>query len=132
MSALYRWLLRLLRRFGHIGARRGSKLHRGLGGRRSAHEVLAAWGRDERDASRPVAWFHAPSVGEGLQAEAVIEALEELCADVQIVFTYFSPSAETLARRMAAESPAGMTMPEMPSTTSSVLPPQSVTMGAVA
>lgn len=103
MSAPYRWLLRLLRRFGHIGARRGSKLHRGLVGRRAAHEVLAAWGRDERDARRPVAWFHAPSVGEGLQAEAVIEALEELRADVQIVYTYFSPSAEALARRMAVD-----------------------------
>ena len=103
MSALYRWLLRLLRRFGHIGARRGSKLHVGLVGRRSAHEVLAAWGREKRDGSRPVAWFHAPSVGEGLQAEAVIEALEEVRADVQVVYTHFSPSAEGLARRMAVD-----------------------------
>lgn len=103
MPLLYRWLLKLLRRFGHLGVRRDSKLHRGLVGRQSAHEVLSAWGREKRDPSRPVAWFHAPSVGEGLQALAVIDALRELRADLQVVFTYFSPSAEALSRRMAPD-----------------------------
>jgi 3-deoxy-D-manno-octulosonic-acid transferase len=80
-----------------------SKLARGVEGRRHAHEVLAAWGRTLRDPAHPVVWFHAPSVGEGLQARAVIRALAALRPDVQVVFTFFSPSAESLAERMGAE-----------------------------
>ena len=56
-----------------------------------------------RDLSRPLLWIHAPSVGEGLQAMAVIEAVRERRSDFQIVFTHFSPSAEELAARMPAD-----------------------------
>jgi 3-deoxy-D-manno-octulosonic-acid transferase len=80
-----------------------SKFARGIAGRRDAARVLADWGTNARDPDRPTVWFHAPSVGEGLQARAVIEALRERRADVQIVFTYFSPSATELAARMPVE-----------------------------
>lgn len=88
---------------GLVPGIRTSKLARGIRGRRDAHEVLARWGREGRDPARPVVWFHAPSVGEGLQARAVIEALRRRRSDVQVVFTHFSPSAEALARRVPAD-----------------------------
>lgn len=88
---------------GVVPGIRASKLVRGIRGRRDAHGLLARWGREGRDPARPVAWFHAPSVGEGLQARAVIEALRRRRADVQVVFTHFSPSAEALARSMPAD-----------------------------
>jgi 3-deoxy-D-manno-octulosonic-acid transferase len=80
-----------------------SKLARGMAGRRHAHELLRTWGRTLRDPARPVLWFHAPSVGEGLQAQAVIGAILERMPEAQIVYTFFSPSAEGLARRLDAE-----------------------------
>ncbi len=103
VSVLYRWLTRLARRFAPVLARSGSKLARGLEGRAAAHEELAAWGRTERDDARPLVWFHAPSVGEGLQAQAVMEAVRARRPGVQVAFTHFSPSAEALARRIGAD-----------------------------
>ncbi|MEM7415054.1 MAG: glycosyltransferase N-terminal domain-containing protein, partial [Gemmatimonadota bacterium] len=92
--------LRLLSPVLSIGE---SKLARGVAGRRHAHELLVAWGSTLRDPDRPLVWFHAPSVGEGLRADAVIRALRGLDPDVQIVFTFFSPSAEEWARSFDAD-----------------------------
>ena len=80
----------------------GSKVARGAAGRRRAPELLARWGDMERDPTRPVVWFHAASVGESLQAGAVISALGALRPDLQVAFTYFSPSAEGVGRRIGA------------------------------
>lgn len=80
----------------------GSKVARGFAGRRRAPDLFARWGQAERDPARPVAWFHAASVGEALQAGAVIGALTELRPDLQVAFTYFSPSAEGVGRRIGA------------------------------
>lgn len=80
-----------------------SKLARGIAGRRGADLHLARWGGEARDPTRPVVWFHAPSVGEGLQARAVIEALRRRREEVQVVFTHFSPSAEKLAAAMPVD-----------------------------
>ena len=80
-----------------------SKLARGIRARRDAAERLAAWAREHRDPRRPLLWMHAPSVGEGLQARAVLEALYARGDHPQAVFTYFSPSAEELAARMPAD-----------------------------
>jgi 3-deoxy-D-manno-octulosonic-acid transferase len=95
--------LRLLRGISPLVAGGDSKVARGVRGRREAARLLAAWGSEKRDPHRPVAWFHAPSVGEGLQARAVMEALRRRRPDMQFVYTHFSPSAEGLARRMPAE-----------------------------
>lgn len=102
-ALLYRSAQRLLRASTPLFGRGGSKLGRGLNGRREAARALVAWGRDRRDDTRAGVWFHAPSVGEGLQARAVLEALRARRPDVQAVYTHFSPSAEELARRMPAE-----------------------------
>ena len=74
-----------------------SKLARSLRGRSGAAQRLRDWGR-LREAGRPLVWFHAPSVGEGLQARAVLRELRGIRPELQTVFTHTSPSAEPLAR----------------------------------
>ena len=48
-------------------------------------------------------WMHAPSVGEGLQAEVVLQELRRDHPEWQIAYTYFSPSAESLASRQPVD-----------------------------
>ena len=80
-----------------------SKLSRGLRGRRKAHRILIEWGTGTRDPARPAVWLHASSVGEALQARAVLEALRERIPGLQALFTFFSPSAEALAEGFPAD-----------------------------
>lgn len=47
--------------------------------------------------------MHAPSVGEGLQARPVLELMRARRPDVQLAYTFFSPSAEPLARSLAVD-----------------------------
>lgn len=103
MRILYQLLVAVARLAAPLLSLGGSKLARGVRGRRHAHELLATWGRTLRDRSRPVAWFHAPSVGEGLQARAVKDALVARRPDLQVVFTFFSPSAERFAEGFGAD-----------------------------
>jgi len=72
--------------------------------RRGAADRLAAWADRARDPVRPLVWFHAASVGEGLQAESVLLELRRLVPACQIAYTHFSPSAEPLARRLEVEA----------------------------
>ena len=101
--ATYKVVLSLARAVSPLVRPGSSKFAQGVAGRRSAHEGLSRWGREQRDAARPTVWFHAPSVGEGLQALAVIEALREREPGVQIAFTHFSPSAARLASQMSVD-----------------------------
>lgn len=71
-----------------------------LAGRRGVLERFARWADAYREPTRPLVWFHAPSVGEGLQARPVIDLLRARRPDVQIVYTHFSSSAATLASRL--------------------------------
>ena len=75
----------------------GGKLQRTFGSRKGVLHRFAEWGDTRRDPSRPLLWAHAPSVGEGLQARPVLEALRERHPAFQIAYTYFSPSAEPFA-----------------------------------
>lgn len=86
-----------------IAAPFSAKLRRGVHGRRGAVERLAEWARTSRDDKRPVVWFHAPSAGESLMAQAIIAELRQQRPKVQIVFTYFSPSAERVAQHIGAD-----------------------------
>jgi 3-deoxy-D-manno-octulosonic-acid transferase len=79
------------------------KLARAAAGWRGASAALQAWGREARDPERPVVWVHAPSVGEALMAQAIIDALRRARPGVQIVFTHFSASAERIARGVGAD-----------------------------
>jgi len=47
--------------------------------------------------------MHAPSVGEGLQARPVLQLFRERRPEVQLVYTFFSPSAESFARSLAVD-----------------------------
>ena len=99
---VYTLALRAARPLLPLAARGEGKLARGIRGREGVLERMAAWAAAERDPARPLVWFHAPSVGEGLQARAVVEALRARRPDVQVAYTYFSPSAEPFARTVAA------------------------------
>ena len=103
MTLPYRLAVGALRLVAPVLASGDSKLARGMAGREATHQRLAEWGRRGRDPARPLVWFHAPSVGEGLQARAVIDALRAGVPDLQVVYTFFSPSAETFASRLDAD-----------------------------
>lgn len=103
MLFAYRLALSGIRALAPVLSRGESKLARHLRGRGTAHRVLTSWSTRFRDADRPLVWFHAPSVGEGRQAEAVMKALRRTRPELQTVFTYFSPSAESLGREIDAD-----------------------------
>jgi 3-deoxy-D-manno-octulosonic-acid transferase len=75
-------------------------LGRSLAARQNLIARYQAWGQTARDRSRPLLWMHAPSVGEGLQARPVLEMFRARRPDVQLAYTFFSPSAEAFARRL--------------------------------
>jgi 3-deoxy-D-manno-octulosonic-acid transferase len=93
----YRLAVRCARALAPLAARFDGKLARGLAGRAGLPDRLGAWARVHRDAARPLVWFHAPSVGEGLQAKPVLQLLRAERPRWQIAYTYFSPSAERFA-----------------------------------
>jgi 3-deoxy-D-manno-octulosonic-acid transferase len=66
-------------------------------GRLGATDALVRWAAAHRDPSRPLAWLHAASVGEGRQAEAVLRLLRAARPGWQFLYTHSSPSAERLA-----------------------------------
>jgi 3-deoxy-D-manno-octulosonic-acid transferase len=68
--------------------------------RRGIRERYLDWGALQRDASRPLLWMHAPSVGEGLMARPVLSLLRKRRPDLQLAYTFFSPSAEEFSRAM--------------------------------
>jgi len=80
-----------------------SKFRRGLSARRGLAERYQHWAATSRNPARPLVWFHAPSVGEGLQALPVIELLRARRPETQIVYTFYSPSAEQFARSAKAD-----------------------------
>lgn len=80
-----------------------SKFRRGVSARRGLVERFEKWGATSRDTARPLAWFHAPSVGEGLQALPVIELVRARRPDIQIAYTFYSPSAEEFAKSVKAD-----------------------------
>ncbi len=81
----------------------GSKLWRSLAARRGLLERVAAAGRAVRSPGRKLVWMHAPSVGEGLQARPVAHRLRVLHPDLQLAYTFFSPSAAQFAPSIGAD-----------------------------
>ncbi|MGD2217670.1 MAG: glycosyltransferase N-terminal domain-containing protein [Gemmatimonadales bacterium] len=78
------------------------KTKRSVEGRRDLLERIEKWAEESRR-DAPLVWIHAPSVGEGLQARPVIEALRELRPELQIFYTFFSPSAEQYAAQLPVD-----------------------------
>lgn len=100
---LYTLALGTVRPLLPLLARGEGKVARGVRGRRDVLGRMEAWAREARDPARPLVWFHAPSVGEGLQARAVVEAFRRRRPDAQVVYTFFSPSAERFATTVPAD-----------------------------
>jgi 3-deoxy-D-manno-octulosonic-acid transferase len=74
-----------------------------LAGRSAAEVRFREWGRTERDVGRPLVLLHAPSVGEALMAQAILERIRRHRSDAQLAFTFFSPSAERIASQVGAD-----------------------------
>ncbi|HSU14904.1 3-deoxy-D-manno-octulosonic acid transferase [Longimicrobium sp.] len=103
LESVYAAGVRALRPALPLLARGEGKLARGIRGRGGVLERMEAWARAHRDPARPLAWFHAPSVGEGHQARAVIQSFRARRPDAQVAYTFFSPSAEAFARTVPAD-----------------------------
>ncbi|MBA2670764.1 MAG: hypothetical protein H0U67_10365 [Gemmatimonadetes bacterium] len=95
--------VRLLQAAFPLLGRGGGKLARGIRGRAGVLRRMREWTEKHRVMERPLVWFHAPSLGEGLQAIAVLEATLRMRPDLQVVYTFFSPSAEGLAIKVPAD-----------------------------
>ena len=76
-----------------------AKWRKSLAARRGIRNRYRTWSR-HRDVTRPLLWLHAPSVGEGLQARVVIDLVRSRRPDIQVAYTFFSPSAESFARSL--------------------------------
>ena len=79
------------------------KLLRALRARRGIRARYRAWGAAHRDPARALLWMHAPSVGEGLQARPVLHLARERRPELQLAYTFFSPSAAGFARALDAD-----------------------------
>lgn len=75
------------------------ELGRAAAERRGAVSRLRAWAERERDPHRPLLWLHGASAGELTGAAAVVSELRRR-GDLQLLVTYFSPSAEAVLDRL--------------------------------
>jgi 3-deoxy-D-manno-octulosonic-acid transferase len=87
-------------------ARGPGKLARTARGRLEGLATLRRWAAASRDTSRPLVWFHAASVGEGRQAEAVMREVRRARPDWQAAFTFASASAERIAAALPTDTVA--------------------------
>lgn len=99
----YRALAELARGAAAVAPPGESKVLRSLRARRGIRGRYRAWGADHRDLSRPLLWMHAPSVGEGLQAQPVLQLMRTRRPSVQLVYTHYSPSAAAFAQSLGVD-----------------------------
>jgi 3-deoxy-D-manno-octulosonic-acid transferase len=71
--------------------------------RRGIRGRYTNWANANRDPSRLLLWMHAPSVGEGLQARPVLTLLRSRRPEIQLAYTFFSPSAEEFSRTLEVD-----------------------------
>jgi len=98
----YRALAELARGAALLAPPGQSKVLRSLRARRGIRARYRAWGDQHRDLSRPLLWMHAPSVGEGLQAQPVLNLMRSRRPTVQLAYTHYSPSAASFAASLPA------------------------------
>lgn len=103
LSPLYSAVAGTAAALAHVPLGADVKAWRAVRARAGALERFERWGRAHRDPARPLLWMHAPSVGEGLQARPVLALLRQRRPSLQIVYTYFSPSAERFAASIGAD-----------------------------
>ena len=101
MRYLLRWLYavaaRLATRAAPFIPASDNKTALAIQARRGLRARYAQWAAEHRVVSRPLLWMHAPSVGEGLQARPVLTLMRSRHPDVQLAYTFFSPSAQQFA-----------------------------------
>jgi 3-deoxy-D-manno-octulosonic-acid transferase len=103
LRALYAAPVNVARAVSAVAPASEQKIWRSLRARRG---VVAQWQEQAarvRDAKRPLIWMHAPSVGEGLQARPVAQALREVYPEAQLAYSFFSPSAEAFSASIGAD-----------------------------
>ena len=93
-SLVYRGAVRLAHGLLPAAGLASPKLRAGYAAREGVLQRLAAWSAAHRDPTRPLLWLHAPSVGEGRQAESVLIRLRRRHPEWQFAYTHFSASAE--------------------------------------
>lgn len=86
-----------------VAPNRESKIWRALSARRGIRERYRQWSETSRDDARALLWMHAPSVGEGLQARPVLLAARERRPELQLAYTFFSPSAARFAEGLPVD-----------------------------
>lgn len=99
----YELLTRAARPLVSVAVPLNAKLARVAAGKAAALGQLRAWSARHRVKRRPLIWFHAPSVGEALMTQAIVQALRSAQPEAQIAFTHFSPSAERMRERVGAD-----------------------------
>lgn len=102
-ETLYEGLLAAARPGIRIAALSNDRARRAVRGRQRSWLRMSEWAWLHRADDRPLIWIHAPSVGEGLMAQAVIAELRARRPRAQIVFTHFSPSAERMVSEVGAD-----------------------------
>ncbi len=103
LRALYAGAGSLARLAVATGVPGDGKLARTVNDRRGLLDRYRRFAANGRDSRRPLVWFHAPSVGEGLQATPVMSRLRDRRPDLQLAYTHFSPSAAAFAQRTIAD-----------------------------
>lgn len=103
VRAAYATVTTIVRVAAYLTPHGDGKLARSLRARAGLVARVQAQARAVRIPSRPLVWVHAPSVGEGLQARPVIQALRDAHPDWQVAYTFFSPSAERFAQSIGAD-----------------------------
>lgn len=93
----------LARAASAVAPQGNGKSARSLNARRGILRRYSEWGAKHRDLSRPLLWMHAPSVGEGLQAQPILAEFRSRHPEVQIAYTFYSPSAERFASLIGAD-----------------------------
>ncbi|MDQ2767547.1 MAG: hypothetical protein M3Y30_10365 [Gemmatimonadota bacterium] len=103
LDGAYEGAVQLARAAAALAPPSGGKLLATFRARRGIRERYERWHRESRVHDRPLVWMHASSVGEGLQARPVLEQLRAGRPDLQLAYTFFSPSAEGFARALDAD-----------------------------
>jgi 3-deoxy-D-manno-octulosonic-acid transferase len=102
-ETLYEVLLAAVRPAVRLAVPFHEKVARGIRGREATWLRMSEWAWMHRDPGAPLVWVHAPSVGEGLMAQAIIGELRRRRPDMQVAFTHFSPSAERMVAEVGAD-----------------------------
>jgi 3-deoxy-D-manno-octulosonic-acid transferase len=100
---IYRGAARAAPALLRVASPASARLRRGVHGRATSLRGMSEWAAAGRDPERPLVWLHAPSVGEALMAQSILEALRERVPAIQSAFTFFSPSAERVSERVGAD-----------------------------